>query len=189
MKHFTELNDLPIFDLLSEINRLNIEWPHGNQICLNTVIGREDDYVFGNGSLLWDWDNQQIEIDEHGMERSVVPKKVDPYAESDFNILCSIFVGTLFETVYHALEQKYNLGRVRLMRSSSKTCLSWHTDEHPRVHYPIKTQDGCLMIVEDEVIHLPKNTWWWSNTLLKHTAVNASMEDRVHLVATIISEK
>jgi hypothetical protein len=44
------------------------------------------------------------------------------------------------------------------------------------------------MIIEDEVKHLPANTWWLTNTLVKHTALNASMEDRIHLVASLIDE-
>lgn len=189
MKYFTELNDLPIFDLLTELDRLNIEWPQGNQICLNTVKGHEDDYILGNGSLVFDWDKQYFEIDEHGMERSIVPKREYQYDESDFNILCSVFVGTQFEIVYRALEKKYNLGRVRLMKSKPKTCLSWHVDTNIRVHYPIKTQEGCFMVIDNEIKHLPKYTWWETNTIFPHTVFNASSEDRVHLVISVLSKK
>ena len=187
--NFVALTDLPTPDLMSEFVKLNIQWPDGNQICLNTVVGYESDYEFGCGSLSWDWANQYAEIDEDGSERIIVPKRPDPYQEDDFNILCTQFVGTLFEDVYKALDQRYHLGRVRLMRSMSRSCLSWHIDDHPRVHYPIKTQEGCLMVIENESYQLPNNTWWWTNTLLNHTAVNASMEDRIHLVATIVGVK
>ena len=188
-RHMVQLHGLPTPDLMSELTKLNVKWPAGNQICLNTVSGYESDYEFGCGSLSWDWANQYTEVNDDGTERVVVPKRADPYEEDDFNVLCTQFVGTQFETVYRALEQRYHLGRVRLMRSTSRSCLSWHIDDHPRVHYPIKTQDGCLMVIENESYQLPNNTWWWTNTLLNHTAVNASMEDRIHLVATIVSEK
>ena len=59
-------------------------------------------------------------------------------------------------------------------------------DSTPRVHYAIKTQEGAFMVIEDEVMHMPQSTWWWTNTLVNHTAFNASMADRIHLVATII---
>jgi len=194
MKYFLQLNDLPVYDLHSELNKLFanglINWPaEHSQICLNTVTENSDNYALGAGSLLYDWQNAIEEIDEYGGKKIVVPKLENPYNEDDFKFLCNQFKGTLFEDVYCALNKKYNLGRVRLMRSNTKTCLTWHSDDQPRVHYPIKTQDGCMMIIDDEVMHLPENTWWWTNTLINHTAVNASMEYRVHLVATIVSDK
>ena len=72
------------------------------------------------------------------------------------------------------------------MRSGSKSCLSWHIDSEIRIHYPIKTQEGCLMIIEEEAKHLTQNQWWWTNTVIPHTAMNASKEDRVHLVVSIL---
>jgi hypothetical protein len=72
------------------------------------------------------------------------------------------------------------------MKSLPKTCLSWHVDDTKRIHYPIKTQEGCFMIIEEEIKHLPQHTWWLTNTLVKHTAMNASLEDRVHLVVTLL---
>jgi len=53
----------------------------------------------------------------------------------------------------------------------------------------MKTQEGCLMIIEDQVKHLEQDSWHWTDTLNKHTAMNASQQDRIHLVATIISDK
>ena len=45
------------------------------------------------------------------------------------------------------------------------------------------------MIIEDEVLHLKQNQWYWTNTLPKHTALNASREDRLHLVVVVLDEK
>jgi hypothetical protein len=75
------------------------------------------------------------------------------------------------------------------MKSKPKTCLSWHVDTTPRIHFPIKTQDGCFMVIDNEVQHLTKNTWWWTNTVAPHTAFNASKEDRIHLVAVVLDDK
>jgi hypothetical protein len=60
------------------------------------------------------------------------------------------------------------------MKSEPKTCLSWHVDFSTRIHYPMKTQEGCFMVIADEVCHLTENTWWWTDTVLPHTAFNAS---------------
>lgn len=187
MSQFTLLNDLPIFDLEKELdfllNNKLIDWTIDSQICLNTVLGHEDDYTLGSGSLAYNWNNKVI---ENGIEKFVVQKIENPKQEEDFNILCTVFRNTLFEKVYNALSSKYKLGRVRLMKSNPKTCLSWHVDSSPRIHFPIKTQDSCFMVIEEEVKHLPEKTWWWTNTILPHTAFNASKEARIHLVATVL---
>ena len=56
----------------------------------------------------------------------------------------------------------------------------------PEFHYPVKTQDGCFMVIENEIKYLELNNWYWTNTVLLHTAFNASKEDRIHLVAVIL---
>jgi hypothetical protein len=190
--HFTQLEGLPILDLLGELDRLIsngvLNWDSRNQMCLNTIPGHEDDYMLGTGSLTHDWDNSRIEVDAAGVERTIVDKFATPRKEWHFTSLCNQFKDTLFEQAYLALSERYKLGRVRLMKSKSKTCLSWHVDDQVRIHYPLKTQVGCFMVIEDEMKHLTQNTWWLTNTLPFHTAFNASKEDRIHLVATVISD-
>jgi hypothetical protein len=188
--NFIELNNLPIFDLKTELDgMLNKKVLHFKkntaQICLNTVKGHEKDYHFGIGSLYYDWD--KLEIKEDG--EWIVPVKDKVYEETDFNVLCEQFVDTPFETVYNELSKKYFLGRVRIMKSIPNTCLSWHKDDHPRVHYPIQTQAGCFMVIEDKSMHLEQNKWYFTNTQLSHTAFNGSSKERIHLVATIVGEK
>ena len=194
MKNFTELQDFPILDLKTELDKLldsnKIHWhPKDLQICINTIQGHEDDYLSGSGSLVFDYSRAATVKYPDGSEKLEVPKFDSPRQESDFTVLCTQFKNTLFEPVYDALANKYHLGRVRLMRSNPKTCLTWHIDYHPRVHYVIDTYTGCFMIIEDELHHLPNNTWWYTNTIVKHTALNASDSTRVHLVATIIGKK
>jgi hypothetical protein len=191
MSYFEQLYDLPVLDLNQELEKLEsngvIKWhPNDNQICLNTMIGHETDYLLGSGSLVWDWSRARM---ENGKIVDCPRFEPERKNETDFTELCTQFHGTMFEEVYSALKTKYHLGRVRLMKSNPKTCLSWHIDEYPRVHYPIFTHNGCFMVIEDQVKYLPKYTWWYTNTLLKHTAFNGSGCERVHLVATIIGEK
>ena len=186
--NFRILNDLPIFDLMSEFTSLlkeeKIHWYNNSddQICLNTVLGHEDDFLFGRGSLYLDWDNKTI--DTNG--KIIVPQRDIPLMEENFTELCTPFKGTLFEDVYTQLSTKYKLGRVRIMNLKPKTCLSWHIDDTPRIHYPMKTQEGCFMVIDDEIKFLNQNTWWHTNTLKPHTAFNGSKENRYHLVATIL---
>jgi len=188
--NFSKLTGLPIYDLYSELNSMlhnnAIKWSNDNQICLNTTVDAPDDFLKGCGSLTHDWSASKQIIDQFGNERIEVKKYDTPYTESDFSTMCSQFKHTLFEHVYNELAKRYKLGRVRIMKSKPKTCLSWHTDANIRIHYPIKTQEGCFMIIENEVQHLTASTWWETNTLPLHTAVNASKEDRIHLVAVVL---
>jgi hypothetical protein len=190
MSNFIELNDLPEYDLLTDFNFLyqnkKISWPDSNQICLNTIVAEPTNYLKGTSSLTHDWDNAIQTTDEYGNNKLTVPLYKNPLHEKDFTILCKQFENTAFEKIYNLLSQKYKLGRVRLMKSTPKSCLSWHTDSSPRIHYPIKTQEGCFMVIENEVTYLKANKWYWTNTLKSHTAFNASKEDRIHLVAVIL---
>ena len=189
MKNFKEITDLPVYDLTNELNQLlssgAIDWS-GSQICINTVPGKEDDFRFGCGSLILDWDNSYWDEDQ---DKQVVPKREIPMRDEDFTVVATPFLGTLFEDAYRALDERYELGRVRLMLSTPKTCMSWHYDFTPRFHFPIKTQEGCMMVIEDELMHLEQNKWWLTDTVKMHTAFNASMEERIHLVVVILGEK
>ena len=194
MKNFYKIYDLPILDLTTEYDNLIKEgriWyseREPNQICLNSTIDKLDDIHYGAGSLVFDWDLVGT-TDELGNIITSPMLRETPLEESDFTELCSQFKGTLFEEAYSSLHSKYNLGRVRIMRSKPKTCLSWHYDYDVRVHYPLKTFEGCLMVIEDEVCHLTSNNWWYTETQKMHTAFNASTQERIHLVATVISSK
>ena len=190
MSNFIELNNLPDFDLRTDFNFLlqnkKISWSESNQICINTIVSEPTNYLKGTNSLIYDWDNAKDTIDEYGNKKLVVPLHKTPLQEEDFTVLCKQFENTIFEIVYNLLSQRYKLGRVRLMKSTPKSCLTWHTDSSPRIHYPIKTQEGCFMVIENEVKHLEANKWYWTDTIKPHTAFNASKEDRIHLVAVIL---
>jgi hypothetical protein len=124
------------------------------------------------------------------MTEIVVPRRNIPLSESDFTVLCSQFKNTIFEDMYNALKKEFNIGRVRLMALSPKTCLSWHTDDTNRIHYPLITQPGCFMIIDDEIMHIPQDEWWIASTCATyHTAMNSSVKPRIHLVASLINEK
>ena len=193
MKNFTEI-DLPTYDtLLVELTELLnsnvLSWGEQNQICLNSISGFENDFHKGAGSLIYDWDNSKIDTANGVDSIANLLKKTEQLYESDFTLICNQFKGTTFETVYNMLSQYFVLGRVRLMRLHPKTCLSWHNDDTPRLHFPILTQEGCMMVIEDEAMHLPKNKWCMTDTTKKHTALNGSNTSRIHLVAAILQTK
>lgn len=180
MNNFKILN-LPTFDLYQEFIDMDLKWTSHKQICINTPIENNDNIDIGVGSLMYDWDNSYT--DKNG--KLHVPHKDIIYRESDFKHLCTRFKNTAFEHVYNDLKKLYKIGRVRLMRSDPKTCLTWHTDDSPRLHYPLKTQDGCFMVIDNEIMHLNQNVWYWTNTTIPHTAFNGSKDIRIHLVVTL----
>lgn len=184
MKYFKQVN-LPKADYYGELNRLidsgTIQWNQTNQICINTIASKPDDIYFGTGSLNYDWANA-VEVDG----KIEVPEFEKKYTDLDFDTLCTQFKGTLFEEIYNTLSVNHKIGRMRLMKSAPQSTLSWHRDRQIRLHYPLKTQDGCFMIIEDETVHLEKDTWYLTNTVYRHTAINSSMEDRIHLVINIL---
>lgn len=190
MKYFKKL-DLPtyqnaLYDLNNLLSKKIVKWSQ-NQICVNTIETDPDNYELGTGSLDHDW-TKSYKIEENGITKIVVPPRDFPLTDRDFTTVCSQFRGTVFEEIITMLKKHYSLGRVRIMKSEPKTCLSWHIDHSPRLHFPIKTQAGCFMVIEDEVIHMPETTWWWANTVEEHTAFNASKESRIHLVVCLLDQ-
>jgi len=188
MKYFQPIVDLPQLNLQAEMNEMLseglLDWGEFNQICINSVPGHTDDYNYGSNSLHYDW-AKMTEVNGE----MIVPEREHKLSEGDFTELCDVFAGTDFETIHNLLAGRYILGRTRLMRSLPKTCLTWHKDTTLRLHLPLKTQEGCYMVIEDEILHLAENRWWQTNTTKLHTAFNGSKEERIHLVAVILGER
>lgn len=186
-----KIDFLPRYDLQDELNALlrddSIRWKD-NQICLNCTSENSYDYSEGVGSLRYDWPNAKKIKDKNGNEKIDVPLRDNPLPESAFQYFCKAFGDTQFEQIYQELAKRYKLGRVRLMKSKPKTCLSWHQDTSKRLHYPIKTQEGCLMVIEDTAYKLEQYTWYETDTTKHHTALNGSKEERIHLVACVLDK-
>ena len=85
------------------------------------------------------------------------------------------------------LIEKYGMVRTRIMVSQSKTNLSFHNDLTKRIHIPLITNPDCIMIIEDSIYHLKTGKVYLTNTTLRHTAVNASFNYRVHIVGCVYS--
>jgi len=189
LKNFTRI-ELPRFNLYDEMKNMfsdgRLYWSSMNQICLNTTETGPDDFVYGTGSLTKDWENITITQNKDGTESQTVPDRNPQLTELDFTRLVSVFNNTVFEEVYNTLKENFSVGRIRLMKMPPHICMSWHDDTSPRLHYPIKTKTGCMMIIEDEVMHIPENEWWMTDTTKYHTALNSSSETRIHLVAAIL---
>lgn len=186
MRYFKQLT-LPTYDnLLEELNRV-VKWDDYGQICLNSPPGFEDDHQYGQGSLIKDWSNSyEIWDDELKTNRWVVPDRETPLHEHDFTETVNVFRGTVFEDILAMLRSHYAIGRVRVMKLRPKSCLTWHRDDTRRLHYPILTNPGSMMVIEDQVQHFEVGEWWLADTLHLHTAINAWTEPRLHLVICIL---
>ena len=110
------------------------------------------------------------------------------YADPDQNNYTKIndlFKGSYIEEVYKAVDEKYKICRARLMRMSSENrAYSYHYDQSPRLHIPIKTNRDSLFIINDVIYRMPEpGRLYHMDTIQLHSAVMLSREeDRIHLV-------
>jgi len=107
--------------------------------------------------------------------------------ESSYTELVPEFKNTYFKEVIEALSSKYKLGRIRILLKEPRSTLSWHRDPEPRLHIPIITNPGCLMVIENVAKHMPADgSVWITNNTKYHNAFNGGEENRVHLVACVL---
>ena len=110
--------------------------------------------------------------------------------ESKYTQLIPEFEKTYFKEVYEILKKKFKLGRVRLLLKEPRSTLSWHRDPEPRLHIPIITNPGCLMVIDNVAKHMPADGGVWiTNNTKYHNAFNGGEENRVHLVACVLDYK
>ena len=107
--------------------------------------------------------------------------------ESKYTQLIPEFEKTYFKEVYETLNNKFKLGRVRLLLKEPRSTLSWHKDPECRLHVPIITNKGCSMVIENVAKHLPADgKVWITNNTKYHNFFNGGEQARVHLVACIL---
>ena len=143
-----------LFDLL-DINFMGIEW---NQIYLQ---GKEKgiDPIEPTKGRMWK------EIDEEELLWDV----------------------NLFDFPYiNSILDERKLCRTRIMKTKPKSCYLWHKDPRKRLHIPITTNEHCFLLLEhDGRMHLQATgESYIVDTTQYHTQVNASREERIHIVGT-----
>ena len=113
-----------------------------------------------------------------------------PIDESKYTEIVSEFKGTYFEEVYNTLRSHFKIGRVRILLKEPRSTLSWHRDPEPRLHIPIYTNPGAIMVVDNVAKHMPADgSVWITNNTKYHNAFNGGEENRVHLVACVLNYK
>ena len=121
--------------------------------------------------------------DETGKE---VSRDID-IDESKYSQLVPEFEDTYFKNVYEILKKRFKLGRVRVLLKEPRSTLSWHRDPEPRLHIPIITNPGCIMVIENVAKHLPADgSVTITNNLKYHNFFNGGEQNRIHLVACVL---
>ena len=114
-------------------------------------------------------------------------EKIDEAAYSEF---IEDYKKTYFKEVFDVLSKKYKLGRVRILLKQPRSTLSWHRDPEPRLHIPIITNPGSIMVIDNVAKHLPADgSVWITNNTKYHNAFNGGEENRIHLVACVLNHK
>jgi len=150
-------------------------------ICLNQIPGNPDS-IKGNYARGIYW----TKPDKSGKE-VIRDKLLDEKLYTEF---VKDFENTYFKKVYEVLSSKFKLGRVRILLKEPRSTLSWHRDPEPRLHIPIITNPGCMMVIENTAKHLPADgSVHITNNIKYHNAFNGGEENRVHLVACLTDYK
>jgi hypothetical protein len=109
----------------------------------------------------------------------------------NFTEICPIFKNSKFLNILSNLKESTK--RIRLMRIKPRSCYSFHYDTYRRLHWALLTFPECHMSFQSSVnneftgFHIPADGFgYWTDTKIKHTAVNPTMEYRYHLVIDII---
>ena len=151
--------------------------PHFAGIPLNQIPGDEDS-IKGNNvrGIYWTKpDSTGVEVQRES--------KID---ESKYTEFVDEFKNTYFKEVYDQLTKKFKLGRMRLLLKEPRSTLSWHRDPEPRLHIPIYTNPGAIMVVDQVAKHMPADgSVWVTNNTKYHNAFNGGEENRVHLVCLL----
>ena len=150
-------------------------------ICLNQIPGQPES-IKGNNARGVYWTKP-----DHTGQEVLRDKNLD---ESQYTEFVSDFEHTYFKEVYETLKSKFKLGRVRILLKEPRSTLSWHRDPEPRLHIPLITNPGCIMVIENVAKHLPADgSVYVTNNVKYHNAFNGGEENRVHLVACLTDYK
>ena len=123
-----------------------------------TQIPGDPDSIKGNKARGVFW----TKPDKSGKE-VVRDQKIDEAAYSEF---IDEYNDTYFKEVFETLSSKYKLGRLRILLKEPRSTLSWHRDPEPRLHIPIITNPGAIMVVDHVAKHMPADgsVWVTNNT-------------------------
>ena len=155
--------------------------PHFAGVSLNQIPGNPDSIKGHNARGVY-WTKPYETEKEVKRDVNIKEHKYTQFIED--------FKNTYFKKVYNELSKRYKLGRVRLLLKEPRSTLSWHRDPEPRLHIPIYTNPGSIMVIDSVAKHLPADGCVWvTNNTKYHNTFNGGEENRVHLVACLLDYK
>ena len=155
--------------------------PHFAGISLNQIPG-DPDSIKGSKVRGVYWTKPDSSGKEVSRDVAIEEEKYTEFVKD--------FEHTYFKEVYDELRKRYKLGRMRLLLKEPRSTLSWHRDPEPRLHIPIYTNPGAIMVVDKVARHMPADgSVWITNNTKYHNAFNGGEENRVHLVACVLDYK
>ena len=155
--------------------------PHFAGISLNQIPG-DPDSIKGSKVRGVYWTKPDSTGKEVSRDVAIEEEKYTEFVKD--------FEHTYFKEVYEELRKRYKLGRMRLLLKEPRSTLSWHRDPEPRLHIPIYTNPGAIMVVDKVAQHMPADgSVWITNNTKYHNAFNGGEENRVHLVACVLDYK
>lgn len=119
------------------------------------------------------------------VQQKYVQKQEDFDANMDF--IAETYTEQVIAEMTNDIKKEYllNVGRVRFLALGPKECLTYHTDidSETRFHIPIQTNKGAMFVINYEVVTmLAPGEVYLLDVQKPHTAINASREQRVHMV-------
>ena len=126
--------------------------PHFAGISLNQIPG-DPESIKGNNVRGVFWTKPSSDGKEVSRDKMIDEEKYTQFIDE--------YKDTYFKTVYEELSKKYKLGRVRLLLKEPRSTLSWHRDPEPRLHIPIITNPGCIMVIDNVAKHMPADGSVW----------------------------
>ncbi len=148
-------NDFKQLDIKFDINKLqdaykevikikNFESPEEvtnfGAISLTQIPG-DPDSIKGHKARGVFWTKPDASGKEVSRDISIEEEKYSEFIDD--------FKNTYFKEVFDSLSKKYKLGRVRILLKQPRSTLSWHRDPEPRLHIPIITNPGCIMVIDN----------------------------------------
>lgn len=135
--------------------------PKSNQIILQGLDSEVEEWQVGVGSI------EELEVQE----------------EKKYQYLNKSLVGSEIQNVIN----HYQGFRARIMLMPPRACYSVHADPTARIHIPIVTNDQCWMIwpYNNLCFRLPVGKAYYADTRRRHTFVNGSTENRIHIVMCV----
>lgn len=159
------------YQLINNVKLITDNYLYRDQI--NLKYCDDNDHQRYSDSL-WDKKLNKYVVDQSQFNK-LIPQLHDNY-------LCHVMASIN----NFGIKSQLSIGRIRINTLRPKSCLTYHsdTDSKCRLHIPVITNDKVFFIVDGVAGQmLEVGTMYVLDVTKRHTAINASRDSRVHIVA------